>query len=58
MKIEISIEKNGKEKPEDMEEMELDDQQKMTLGDKIKKNIALSRKERKLLSQYLLKEED
>lgn len=60
MKIEISIEKNGeyKDKPEEMEEPELEDEQKMAIGNKLKKNIALTRMERKLLAQYLLKEED
>jgi hypothetical protein len=30
----------------------------MAIGNKLKKNIALTRMERKLLAQYLLKEED
>jgi hypothetical protein len=54
MKIEIEIEKNGegKDKPE------LEDEQKMAIGKKLKKNMMLTRMERKLLSEYLLEEED
>lgn len=70
MKIEIEIKtgdkskKNGEdyeeEKPEMGEEMEeaLDDKQKMAIGKKLKKNMMLTRMERKLLAQYLLEEED
>lgn len=58
MKIEISIEKNGKGKADDMEKPELEDEQKVALGKKLQKNIALTRMERKLLSSYLLEEED
>lgn len=56
MKIEISIEKDGKEK--DMEKPELMDEQKVALGKKLQKNIALTRMERQLLAGYLLEEED
>ena len=58
MKIEISIEKNGKGKADDMEKPELEDEQKVALGKKLQKNIALTRMERKLLANYLLEEED
>lgn len=56
MKIEISIEKNGEDKP--MEKPELEDEQKVALGKKLKKNLTLTRMERQLLAEYLLKEED
>lgn len=56
MKIEIEIEKNGKDKP--MEKPELEDEQKVALGKKLKKNLTLTRMERQLLAEYLLKEED
>ena len=59
MKIEIELEKedNGEKKP--MAD-ELTPEQKAAIAKKIKKNIALSRMERTLLSGYLLedKEED
>jgi hypothetical protein len=58
MKIEISIEKNGDDKEKDMEKPELMDEQKVALGKKLKKNIALTRMERQLLANYLLEEED
>ena len=60
MKIEISIEKNGeyKDKPGEMEKPELEDEQKMAIGKKLKKNLALTRMERNLLAAYLLSEED
>lgn len=58
MKIEISIEKNGKGKEKDMEKPELEDEQKIAIGKKLQKNIALTRMERKLLAGYLLEEED
>jgi len=63
MKIEISIKKNGKKEDDDEEEMEggeveLMDEQKMAIGKKLKKNLALTRKERTMLANYLLKEED
>lgn len=57
MKIEISIEKDGEEKEDEMES-ELMDEQKMAIGKKLQKNMMLTRMERKLLSEYLLKEED
>jgi len=59
MKIEISIEKNGeyKDKPGEMEKPELEDEQKMAIGKKLKKNLALTRMERNLLAAYLLSEE-
>ena len=53
MKIEIEIEKNGKYK----EKPELEDEQKMAIGKKLKKNLALTRMERNLLAAYLLSEE-
>lgn len=58
MKIEISIEKegkHGKDKPEDGEMM---DEQKMAIGKKLKKNIVLTRMERKMIADYLMKEDD
>lgn len=58
MKIEISIEKDSKGKEQDMEKPELEDEQKVALGKKLQKNIALTRMERQLLAGYLLKEED
>lgn len=58
MKIEISIEKDGKDKEKDMEKPELMDEQKVALGKKLQKNIALTRIERQLLAGYLLEEED
>lgn len=58
MKIEISIEKDGKDKTKDMEKPELEDEQKVALGKKLQKNIALTRMERQLLAGYLLEEED
>lgn len=58
MKIEISIEKNGNGEEKDMEKPELEDEQKVALGKKLQKNIALTRMERKLLAGYLLEEED
>lgn len=58
MKIEISIDKNGNGEEKDMEKPELEDEQKVAIGKKLQKNIALTRMERKLLSSYLLEEED
>lgn len=61
MKIEISIDKNGKDKEDDaelMDDMELMDEQKVALGKKLQKNIALTRKERKMLADYLLQDEE
>lgn len=58
MKIEISIDKNGKGKEKDMEKPELEDEQKVALGKKLQKNIALTRMERQLLAGYLLQEGD
>lgn len=58
MKIEISIEKNGKGEEKDMEKPELEDEQKVAIGKKLQKNIALTRMERKLLTGYLLEEEE
>jgi hypothetical protein len=59
MKIEISLEKENEEKEKPMAG-ELSPEQKAAIAKKIKKNIALSRMERSLLSGYLLedKEED
>lgn len=58
MKIEISIEKDGKDKPMEKDKPELMDEQKVALGKKLQKNMTLTRMERKLLAAYLLKEED
>lgn len=58
MKVEIEIEKNGEDESEDMDKSELNDKQKMALGKKLKKNMMLTRMERKLLSEYLLKEDE
>lgn len=58
MKIEISIEKNGKDEPMEKDKPELEDEQKVALGKKLKKNLTLTRMERQLLAEYLLKEED
>ncbi len=58
MKIEISIEKNGGEEKNGMEKPELEDEQKMAIGKKLKKNIALTRMERNLLAEYLINEEE
>lgn len=58
MKIEISIEKNGEDKPMEKDKPELEDEQKVALGKKLKKNLTLTRMERQLLAEYLLKEED
>ncbi len=57
MKIEISIEKDGEEKEDEMQP-ELMDEQKVALGKKLQKNISLTRMERKMLADYLLKEEE
>ena len=60
MKVEIEIEANGKHKKNSQEESSeaLSDDQKMAIGKKLKKNMMLTRMERKLLSEYLLEEED
>lgn len=58
MKIEISIEKEGNGEKEMPEKPELDDAQKVALGKKLKKNIALTRMERQMLAGYLLEDED
>jgi hypothetical protein len=59
MKIEISLEKEHEKEDKPMAG-ELSPEQKAAIAKKIKKNIALSRMERSLLSGYLLedKEED
>jgi hypothetical protein len=57
MKIEISIDKEGEEKEDEMQP-ELMDEQKVALGKKLQKNISLTRMERKMLADYLLKEEE
>lgn len=54
MKIEISIEKNGEEK--EMEDEELSPEQIAEMAKKLK-GATLSRKDRKLLADALLKEE-
>ena len=53
MKIEISIDKEGEEKEDEMQP-ELMDEQKVALGKKLQKNISLTRMERKMLADYLL----
>lgn len=58
MKIEISIEKEDNGEKEMPEKPELDDVQKVALGKKLKKNIALTRMERQMLAGYLLEDED
>lgn len=58
MKIEISIEKDGKHGKGEPGEDEMMDEQKMAIGKKLKKNIVLTRLERKMISDYLMKEED
>jgi hypothetical protein len=60
MKIEISIEKDGEDKPEngDMSKTEITDEQKRKIGEKLKRNMTLTRMERKMLAGYLLEEED
>ncbi len=58
MKIEISIEKNGKEKKPGMDSGEMDDEQKSVIAKKLKKNISLTRAERTLLAGYLMDDED
>ena len=60
MKIEISIDKNGKGNDDEMDDMEseLMDEKKMAIGQKLKKNITLTRMERRLLADYLLKDEE
>jgi hypothetical protein len=58
MKIEISIEKDGKEKKLGMDSAEMDDEQKAVIAKKLKKNISLTRAERTLLAGYLMDDED
>lgn len=59
MKVEIEIKGNGNGKEaEAMGEAEMMDEMKMAIGKKLQKNLALTRKERTLLAQYLLKEEE
>jgi hypothetical protein len=59
MKVEIEIKGNGNGKEaEQMDEDEMMDEMKMAIGKKLQKNLTLTRKERTLLAQYLLKEED
>lgn len=59
MKVEIEIKGNGNGKEaEAMDEAEMVDEMKMAIGKKLQKNLTLTRKERTLLAQYLLKEED
>lgn len=55
MKIEISIEKNGEEK--EMEDEELSPEKIAEMAKKLK-SATLSRKDRKLLADALLKMED
>lgn len=58
MKIEISIEKNGKDKGEEKEKPELMDEKKKAIASKLRKNMMLTRTERSLLGDYLLEDED
>lgn len=58
MKIEISIEKNGKGKDEEKEKPEPMSDQKKLIASKLRKNMMLTRAERSLLSDYLLEDED
>ncbi len=59
MKVEIEIKGNGNGKEaEAMDEAEMVDEMKMAIGKKLQKNLTLTRKERTLLAQYLLKEEE
>jgi hypothetical protein len=58
MKIEISIEKDGKEKKPGMDSAGMDDEQKAVIAKKLKKNISLTRAERTLLAGYLMDDED
>ena len=62
MKLEIYIEKNGEKngdkKPMENGEDEMMDEQKIALGQKLKKGYSLTRKERTLLANYLLSEEE
>lgn len=60
MKIEISIEKDGNDKEgmDKMDKPELDDMQKAAIGNKLKKNMTLTRMERSLLAQYLLDDKE
>lgn len=58
MKIEISIEKNEQEKKNGMKKPEVSDEQKIAIGQKIKKNITLTRMERNMLAQYLLEDKE
>ncbi len=59
MKVEIEIKGNGNGKEaEAMDEAEMMDEMKMAIGKKLQKNLTLTRKERTLLAQYLLKEEE
>ncbi len=60
MKIEISIEKDGEDKPENgkMSKPEITDEQKRKIGEKLKRNATLTRMERTMLAGYLLEEDD
>lgn len=59
MKVEIEIKGNGNGKEaEAMDEAEMMDEMKAAIGKKLQKNLTLTRKERTLLAQYLLKEEE
>ena len=59
MKVEIEIKGNGNGKEaEAMDEAEMVDEMKAAIGKKLQKNLTLTRKERTLLAQYLLKEEE
>lgn len=59
MKVEIEIKGNGNGKEaKAMDEAEMMDEMKMAIGKKLQKNLTLTRKERTLLAQYLLKEEE
>jgi cell division protein FtsL len=60
MKIEIKIEKEGKDEKDMPEEMgeELTPEQIAEMAKKLKSNSVLSRAERTMLASYLLQEDD
>ncbi len=57
MKIEISIDKENKDEEGQMKP-DMMDEQKIAIAKKIKKNIALTRMERTMLSSYLLEDKE
>lgn len=59
MKIEISIEKDGKDEQKGkMKKPELTDEQKIAIGKKLKANGVLTRMERTMLAGYLMEDEE